>query len=175
MTLMAIFLPVALIWLALTAARTGRVMREQTARLEAAIDALRRAYIDAQNASQPGVKSRVEQKLEEIAAAQRQTESAIAMFSSIRAAAGPTVSEEKPALPLTEQHAGRRGAGPPRLRRPDRDRKPADQRRRFHPRAEFPGKRRGQGRLPGAPPGAARPRHGAADPGGAGRADAAQP
>ncbi|MGR3484194.1 MAG: hypothetical protein ACU0BF_02535 [Paracoccaceae bacterium] len=40
-TLMALFLPVAMIWLAAAAARSGRVMREEGRRLQAAVDALR--------------------------------------------------------------------------------------------------------------------------------------
>jgi hypothetical protein len=107
MILMAVFMPVALIWVAVTALRTGRTIREETARLETAIEALRRAYLDTHaQGGGTGQRSRVEQKLEEIAAAQRQTESAIAMFSSIRAAAGPPVSEDKPALPATERTEG---------------------------------------------------------------------
>lgn len=83
MTLMAIFLPVAMIWVATTAAKTGRLIREESSRLQAAVDAMRQSYVETLQANH-GVKPSVERKLEEIAAAQRKTESAIAMFSSIR-------------------------------------------------------------------------------------------
>jgi len=84
MTLLAIFLPVALIWLAATAARNNRVMREESRRLHTAIDALRQSYLQAQAQGGATMKPAVEKKLEEIAAAQRKTEHAIATFTSIR-------------------------------------------------------------------------------------------
>ncbi len=87
MTLLAIFMPVAIIWVAAAAARSARIMREESARLQAAIDAMRHTYLQAQQAgglSQNAAK--VERKLEEIAQAQRQTESAIATFTSSRQA-----------------------------------------------------------------------------------------
>ena len=43
MTMLAIFMPVAMIWVAATAARASRVMREESNRLQAAIDAIRQA------------------------------------------------------------------------------------------------------------------------------------
>ena len=97
MTLLAIFLPVAMIWVAATAAKTSRIMREESARLQVAIDAMRNSYVQAQ-AGGSGMQPAVERKLEEIAAAQRKTESAIATFTSIRPEAEvPSVA--KSALP----------------------------------------------------------------------------
>ncbi|MFX0545052.1 hypothetical protein ACEWPL_005850 [Roseovarius sp. S1116L3] len=83
---LVIFLPVAMIWVAATAARTARIMREESARLHAAIDAIRQAYISQSKAlSEPaGNTTTVARKLDEIAAAQRKTETALATFSSIR-------------------------------------------------------------------------------------------
>jgi len=83
MTLMAIFMPVAMIWLAATAMRTGRTMREESARLQASVDAMRLTYLESQGTAQGG-KPSVERKLDEIVAAQRKTENAITMFASIR-------------------------------------------------------------------------------------------
>lgn len=83
MTLLAIFLPVAMIWVAVTAMKSSRIMREESSRLQTAIDAMRQTYVQAQQTSS-GMKPSVERKLEEIAAAQRKTESAIATFTSIR-------------------------------------------------------------------------------------------
>mgnify|MGYP006981149097 FL=1 len=86
MTLMAVFMPVAMIWVAATAARSSRVMREESARLQAAIDAMRRTYVNqAQGVqAQQGVEPSVAKKLDEIAAATRKTETALATFSSSR-------------------------------------------------------------------------------------------
>jgi type II secretory pathway pseudopilin PulG len=86
MILLAIFMPVAMIWVAVTAARASRVMREESLRLQTAIDAIRTAYLN-QNKTQAEINDpSVAKKLEEIAAAQRKTETALATFSTIRTA-----------------------------------------------------------------------------------------
>ena len=86
MTFFAVFMPVAMIWVAATAARSSRVMREESARLQAAIDAMRRTYVlQVQGAqSVQGVEPSVTKKLDEIAAATRKTETTLATFSSNR-------------------------------------------------------------------------------------------
>ncbi|MDT8326356.1 MAG: hypothetical protein RQ750_03075 [Roseovarius sp.] len=82
--LIAVFMPVAMIWVGATAARASRVMREESQRLQTAIDAIRHAYV-AQNQSGGFVmETSVNQKLDEIAAAQRKTETALTTFSSTR-------------------------------------------------------------------------------------------
>ena len=99
MTLLAIFLPVALIWVGMMAVKSSHIMREESARLQTAIDALRQTYMQSQTTS-AGVKPSVERKLEEIAAAQRKTESAIATFTSIRPESA-AVTIDQTALPQT--------------------------------------------------------------------------
>ncbi|WP_114965713.1 hypothetical protein [Alkalilacustris brevis] len=84
LTLLAVFLPIALIWIAATTARTAREMREEAARLQAAIDAMRNAYIAQNQGVRQELSPAVERKLEELAAAQRKTESAIATFATRR-------------------------------------------------------------------------------------------
>jgi hypothetical protein len=98
MTILAVFMPVAMIWVAAIAARSARVMREESKRLQTAIDAIRHAYV-AQNqgrntASEPSVARR----LDEIAAATRKTETALATFSSRRDAplARPVAPAQEP-------------------------------------------------------------------------------
>ena len=87
MVLLAIFMPIAMIWVAALAARASRVMREESQRLQTAIDAIRQTYV-AQSQGQTTVSEpSVSKKLDEIAAAQRKTESALATFSSTRQAA----------------------------------------------------------------------------------------
>lgn len=87
MTMLAIFMPVAMIWVAAMAARSSRIMREESTRLQSAIDAMRRTYL-AQSQGVPlpnaGAEPSVARKLDEIAAAQRKTESALATFTSSR-------------------------------------------------------------------------------------------
>ncbi|SEL16308.1 hypothetical protein SAMN05421666_2365 [Roseovarius nanhaiticus] len=96
---LVIFLPVAMIWVAATAARTARVMREESARLHAAIDAIRQAYITQSQTLAAPANSQVSvaRKLDEIAAAQRKTETALATFSSIRPMANPAPVRRAPA------------------------------------------------------------------------------
>jgi len=107
MTMLAVFMPVAMIWVAATAARASRVMREESQRLQAAIDAIRQAYISQQ---QGGTAPSVSRKLDEIAAATRKTETALATFSTrredpprARAQPAPPPVEDQPALALGTQ------------------------------------------------------------------------
>lgn len=97
MILISVILPVALIWVAAAAARSARVMREESERLHAAIGAMRQSYLQMQQGQSTASSKSVEKKLEEIAAAQRKTEDAIAMFTSIRPSTQPL--REKAALP----------------------------------------------------------------------------
>ncbi len=91
MTALAVFMPVAIIWVAAAATRSARIMREESARLQAAIDAMRHSYLMQQQSG--GAKSsQVERKLDEIAQAQKQTESVIATFTSVRPATAPVLS-----------------------------------------------------------------------------------
>ncbi len=80
--LMTLFLPVAMLWVAATAARTTRVMRAESERLQAAIDALRTAYVTDRKNS-PAAPT-VEAKLNEIALTARKTESTLATFTTSR-------------------------------------------------------------------------------------------
>ncbi len=85
MTALAIFMPVAILWVATTAIRSARIMREESARLQAAIDGMRHTYLQQQqNGTIVQGPSNVERKLDQLAQAQRQTESAIATFTSTR-------------------------------------------------------------------------------------------
>lgn len=114
MTFLAVFLPIALIWVAATTARTVRELRGEAERLQGTVDAMRHAYVQqsqAQAAAKPGA---LERKLEEIAAAQRQTEVALAAiggqrdgrvglpFATQPRIGGPVVlpPEDEPALAL---------------------------------------------------------------------------
>ncbi|MDH5453296.1 MAG: hypothetical protein OEY05_03215 [Paracoccaceae bacterium] len=82
MVLVAIIVPVALIWIAAMTVRTARSMRAEARRLQAAIDAMRHAYIT--QAQSGVVRPSVESKLDEIAASAKQAESAIVTFTSRR-------------------------------------------------------------------------------------------
>nr|WP_052862598.1 hypothetical protein [Sulfitobacter noctilucae] len=110
MTMLAIFMPVAMIWVAATAAKASRVMREESQRLQSAIDAIRQAYLSQQQGNHLRSEPSVSRKLDEIAAAARKTETALATFQSrrdepARAKPAPTQSltDDQPALELGTQ------------------------------------------------------------------------
>ena len=113
MTMLAIFMPVGMIWVAATAARASRVMREESQRLQAAIDAIRHAYLAQQQGHGLNAETSVARKLDEIAAATRKTETTLATFQTrredpaSRPAPAPVVAappvDDQPALALGTQ------------------------------------------------------------------------
>ena len=96
--LFVIVLPIALIWVAALTLRTVRGLRDEARRLHAAVEAMRHAYVQQQQQT-GAVKPSVEKRIEEIAAAQKQAESAIAMFVS-RRDLRPAPSAPPPPAPL---------------------------------------------------------------------------
>lgn len=107
--LLAIFMPVAVIWVGAVAARASQIMREESQRLQTAIDAIRNAYVQQAQASSTTVtEPSVAKKLDEIAAAQRKTETALATFSTSRQpepprpapAPAPVATGDQVVLPL---------------------------------------------------------------------------
>jgi hypothetical protein len=111
MMLVGIFVPVAMIWVAAITARTAREMRAEAQRLQMAIDGMRQSW----QASQSTLSRPFERKLDEIVAATRQTETAVATFTSRRdglatqpsadrkaalVAPRPAPADEQPALAL---------------------------------------------------------------------------
>jgi hypothetical protein len=110
MLLFAVFMPVALFWVAAIAVNAARVMREEATRLQTAIDAMRQTYV-AQSQAPQVVRSTasVERKLDQIMAAQSRqgADSAFATFASIReekarAAPPPPAKEEQPSFALVD-------------------------------------------------------------------------
>ena len=91
-TLLAVFMPVAMIWVAATAMRASRVMREESERLQTAIDAIRQAYVVQQQRAASSYEPAVSKKLDEIAETAKKTETALATFSTKRTA--PTRTSE---------------------------------------------------------------------------------
>ncbi len=81
--LIAIFLPVAMIWVAAVAARSAKVMKDESARLQASIDSMRESLV-SQKASANVAGPTVERKLNEIAQTAKKTETALATFASSR-------------------------------------------------------------------------------------------
>lgn len=98
LSILAIFLPIAMIWIGATVVKSARIMRDESARLQSSIDAMRNAYLSQNQARVDGVKPALEQKLDEIVARQKQTETAIATFATSRDNVLPTASPQQAAL-----------------------------------------------------------------------------
>ncbi len=109
LTMLVIFMPVAMIWVAATAARTTRIMRQESARLQAAIEAIRQAYIAQSEGRDLAGELSVVQKIDEIAEAAKKTETALATFQTSRSEALQALAEpvvepvDQPTLALGTQ------------------------------------------------------------------------
>lgn len=93
MVVLAVFMPVAMIWVAATAAASAKVMREEAARLQASIEAMRKISVTQAQTAGTMIQPSVEKKIDELVRAQRKTETAIATFTSIRQAQPDRVLE----------------------------------------------------------------------------------
>ncbi|WP_291239923.1 hypothetical protein [Gemmobacter sp.] len=78
MTLMMVFLPIAVIWVAVTTLRSVQELRAEASRLQSTVESMRATWVQAQ------VQPSVEKKLDEIERATRSTETALATFTSRR-------------------------------------------------------------------------------------------
>jgi hypothetical protein len=84
MTLLLVFLPLALVWVVVITLRSVRELRAEAARLQASVDAMRASYVQTQAQQPSGLKPSVERKIDEIAAVSRQAETVLATFTSRR-------------------------------------------------------------------------------------------
>ena len=84
-TALAVFLPLALIWLSVVILRAARSMRDESRRLHATVEAMRRTWVQQQQAAGLALKPTVEEKLDAIADAQRKAEEIrLAQFTTRR-------------------------------------------------------------------------------------------
>ena len=99
LTLLMVFLPVALIWVVVVTLRSVRELRAEAARLQATVEAMRTSYVQTQSQmpASPQVKSSVERKIDEIAASTKQAETVLATFTSRRDAALTVPSADRKA------------------------------------------------------------------------------
>jgi hypothetical protein len=102
MTLLMVFLPIALIWAVVITLRSIRELRAEAKRLQATVDAMRSSYVQAQGQGN-GLKSSVERKIDEIAASTKQAETVLATFSSRRDASLSVPSADRKAALVTPQ------------------------------------------------------------------------
>ncbi len=82
----AIAMPVLLIWIAAIAVKSARIVREESDRLQASMDAMRKLYVGQAQLAATAMAPGVERRIEEIAEGQKRTEVALAEFASIRSA-----------------------------------------------------------------------------------------
>ncbi len=103
LTAMVIMMPIALIWVAAMTVRSTRVMREESARLAAAIDAIRQAYVNqAQTGRNEAPHPAVLKRLDEIASTQKNQETTLAMLVGMRQADPTPVVAPEPNAPVEE-------------------------------------------------------------------------
>jgi len=96
MTLLVVFLPLALIWASVTTLRSVRVLRAEAARLQATVDAMRNAYLLCQQSS-AAIKPAMEQKLEEVAQVTKEAAGVLATFQTRRDPAHTVPSADRKA------------------------------------------------------------------------------
>ena len=99
--LIAILLPIAMIWVAAVAARSAKVMREESARLQSAIDGMRETIAGQKLAGQNSGPT-VERKLNEIAQTAKKTGSALATFASSRDGCLSTAPSAAPKVDISD-------------------------------------------------------------------------
>ncbi len=102
LTLVMVFLPMALIWVVVITLRSVRELRAEAARLQQAVDAMRSTYVASQGQSS-GMKPSVERKIDEIAAATKQAETVLATFTTRRDNALSVPSADRKAALATPQ------------------------------------------------------------------------
>ncbi len=105
LSFLAVILPLALIWVAAMAARTARALRQEAARLQASIDAMRAAYVEQQQRQSMEMKPELVQKLDDLVAAQAAAETKLATFTSLRTAGPAEIRAAVPPAALLEDPA----------------------------------------------------------------------
>ncbi|MDJ0638102.1 MAG: hypothetical protein QNJ20_04650 [Paracoccaceae bacterium] len=79
--ILALFLPVALIWIAAIALKSARIIRDESERLQASMDAMRQLYVSQAQIAATTMGPNVERKIDEIVKAQRRAEETLTNFA----------------------------------------------------------------------------------------------
>jgi hypothetical protein len=87
---LVIAVPVALIWIAMIAIKSASVIRDESARLQASMDAMRQVYVSQAQMASTTMGPSVERKIDELAQAQRRAEETIKSFIASPVAAEPS-------------------------------------------------------------------------------------
>ncbi|MGR3511155.1 MAG: hypothetical protein ACU0GG_00215 [Paracoccaceae bacterium] len=94
--ILAFLLPIALIWIAAIALKSARVIREESERLQASMDAMRQIYVSQAQIAATTMGPNVERKIDEIVKAQKRAEETLTQFTAPRPVApatGPSTGE----------------------------------------------------------------------------------
>jgi hypothetical protein len=107
LTLIVLFLPITLIFGVLITLRSVRALRAEAARLQASVDAMRKAFVSGQGHIDPSMQPSVARKLDEIAQQTLQTQSAVASMAAkvgtaTAPARAPTVPAPQVSMPIEE-------------------------------------------------------------------------
>ena len=82
MTLVLLFVPITLIFGVLVTLRSVRALRSEAARLQASVDAMRKAFLSGQSQIDPAMQPSVARKLDEIAQQTQQTQATLANIAA---------------------------------------------------------------------------------------------
>jgi len=102
LTLFALFVPLALIWGAVSMLRSIRVLRGEAARLQATVDAMRNAYLVSQQSS-AAIKPVMEQRLDDMAQVTKEAAGVLATFQTRRDPAMTVPSADRKAALVPPQ------------------------------------------------------------------------
>ncbi|MDE0969535.1 MAG: hypothetical protein OSA51_09045 [Octadecabacter sp.] len=82
--LMVIFLPIAIVWIGALAARSAKIVLDESRRLQAAIDGMRQTYVADRQSRGTGIEATFERQLNEIASVTQQTETVLVTSATSR-------------------------------------------------------------------------------------------
>lgn len=99
--LVGLFLPLALIFAAVLTLRAVRALRAEAQRLQASVDAMRKAFVSGQAMVDPARQPEVARKLDEIAASAKETQNTLASFAAGPIAGKPAADRQALMTPNT--------------------------------------------------------------------------
>ena len=111
--LLTLCLPLAMIWVAAVTMRATHAMLEESDKLHAALEQIRQAYVAQSKAKGDNASATITRKLDEIAAAQRKTDTALAMFTSSREMPRPGPAPSAPSDAPQSEDQGLLALGTP--------------------------------------------------------------
>lgn len=115
--ILALLLPIALIWIAALALKSARIIRDESERLQASMDAMRQIYVSQAQIAATTMGPNVERKIDEVVKAQKRAEETLAQFAGQPYSPPPPPAMSQPTIPTTapleEQEALSFGNVPP--------------------------------------------------------------